>query len=98
MLFSTVEPSLVLISGNSVTAGGVGQPSKATHLLFAEFFPEPSVKIRTHGNVLAAVALLEGLTSGELMNSELDHVDPDYEIMITVRVQKPVEPNKPYAQ
>ena len=57
--------------------------------LFAEFFPPECVTIEAHGNVLAAIALLHGLASSELKPLELEHHDPDYEVMITVRAVKP---------
>lgn len=63
--------------------------SLSAQRLFEEFFPPDHLQIRSHGNVLAATALLHGLASRELRASELDYVDPDYEIMITVRAVKP---------
>ncbi|MBE2199757.1 MAG: methyltransferase domain-containing protein [Anaerolinea sp.] len=53
-------------------------------------FPPDCVYIAAHGNVLAAVAFLHGLASQELRREELDSVDPDYELLITVRAIKPV--------
>jgi hypothetical protein len=40
--------------------------------------------------VLVAIAFLHGLAEQELRPRELDHRDPDYEVLITVRAQKPV--------
>jgi hypothetical protein len=57
--------------------------------LFAEFFPSQNLTIETKGNVLAAAALLYGLASCELEPAELNHYDPDYEIIITVHAVKP---------
>jgi len=42
-----------------------------------------------YGNVLAATAFLHGLAAEELTREELDHRDPDYELLIGVRAQKP---------
>jgi hypothetical protein len=39
--------------------------------------------------VLVAVAFLNGLAAEELTGTELDHADPDYETLITVRATKP---------
>jgi hypothetical protein len=39
----------------------------------------PNVSVERHGNVLAASALLYGLTSEDLNRNELDFRDPDYE-------------------
>jgi len=61
----------------------------ATRRLCEEVFPEASVEIEAHGNVLAAVAFLEGLAVRELRKEELDHHDPDYELLISLRAVKP---------
>jgi len=57
--------------------------------LFEEAFPGANFEIEAHGNVLAAVAFLEGLAVRELSKEELDHHDPDYELLISVRAIKP---------
>lgn len=54
-------------------------------------FPPEGVQVAAYGNVLAAIAFLEGLASQELKRRELDYVDPDYELLITVRAAKPGE-------
>jgi SAM-dependent methyltransferase len=56
--------------------------------LFAETFPGARVAIEAHGNVLAAIAFLHGLACEELRRDELDHRDPAYEVLITVRAVK----------
>jgi len=57
--------------------------------LFEEIFPATHVSIKAYGNVLAAVAFLHGLASEELRPEELDYLDPDYELLITIRAVKP---------
>lgn len=57
--------------------------------LFTEVFPEAGVGARAYGNVLAAIAFLEGLVSEELRREELDYFDPDYEVVVAVRAVKP---------
>lgn len=57
--------------------------------LFEEVFPAGDLQIETHGNVLAAVAFLHGLAADELKQNELDYVDADYQVSITVRAKKP---------
>lgn len=42
-------------------------------------------EIQSYGNVLAATAFLHGLACDELTRQELDHVDPDYELLLAVR-------------
>jgi SAM-dependent methyltransferase len=56
--------------------------------LFEEHFVPEHLQIETHGNVLAAASFLYGLGRGELTRRELDHHDPDYEMVITLRAQK----------
>jgi SAM-dependent methyltransferase len=57
--------------------------------LFGEAFPAHGMVIQGHGNVLVALAFLHGLLSEELRQEELDYHDPDYELLITIRAQKP---------
>jgi SAM-dependent methyltransferase len=57
--------------------------------LFNERFPASAIEIEPHGNVLAAISLLQGLASEELETAELDHEDPSYPVVIAVRVVKP---------
>ena len=56
--------------------------------LFEEIFPENNVWVEAYGNVLTAIAFLEGLASEELRREELDHYDPDYPVTIAVRAVK----------
>jgi SAM-dependent methyltransferase len=57
--------------------------------LFEERFPESRVEVVSKGNVLVAVAFLHGLAAHELEPRELEHHDPDYQVLITVRAEKP---------
>jgi SAM-dependent methyltransferase len=63
--------------------------TKSARRLFEITFPAENVHINAHGNVLAAIAFLHGLASEELRQKELDYVDPDYELLITIRAVKP---------
>lgn len=45
---------------------------------FVVAFPREVIKVAIYGNMLAAVALLEGIVSEELIAKELDHVNLDY--------------------
>jgi SAM-dependent methyltransferase len=56
--------------------------------LFAEAFPSENISVEAHGNVLSAAAFLYGLCAEELQPDELNHQDPDYEVLITVRARK----------
>jgi SAM-dependent methyltransferase len=57
--------------------------------LFQELFPAENVTVESCGNVLSTIAFLHGLAMEELSKEELDHNDPDYELLITVRAVKP---------
>ena len=61
---------------------------KGARRLFEEVFPATGLSVDAAGNVLAAAAFLYGLAVEELSNDELEHVDPNYELVITVRAQK----------
>lgn len=63
--------------------------TKSAQRLFEEVFPAADVCVEAYGNVLAAVAFLHGLAAHELRQNELDYVDPDFELLITVRAVKP---------
>jgi glycosyltransferase involved in cell wall biosynthesis len=57
--------------------------------LFGEAFGAEHSEIRSYRNVLAATAFLYGLADRELKREELDHHDPAYDVVITVRAVKP---------
>jgi glycosyltransferase involved in cell wall biosynthesis/SAM-dependent methyltransferase len=61
----------------------------SAHRMFEKVFPADHVEIRSHGNVLAAIAFLQGLAVDELDQEELDHSDPHYQTLLTVRAVKP---------
>lgn len=62
--------------------------SQSAERLVSESFPGGNVSVGAYGNVLAAMAALHGLASEELEPSELDHVDEDFEVIVTVRAEK----------
>jgi hypothetical protein len=57
--------------------------------LLEEIFPSGQVQVEAYGNVLTAAAFLYGLAAEELRKTELDHHDPDYEVVIAFRAVKP---------
>lgn len=63
--------------------------SLSARTVFEEAFPGNNITIRAYGNVLSAEAFLQGLAAEELRPEELNHVDPDYEVLIAVRAVKP---------
>ena len=56
--------------------------------LFGDAFAGGEVRVRARGNVLAAVAFLMGLAAEELSTDELDHDDPYFPVVVTVRATK----------
>jgi SAM-dependent methyltransferase len=56
--------------------------------LFEETFPPVDVEVEAYGNVLAAIALLQGLAAEELRRKELDYRDHEYPVLITLRAVK----------
>lgn len=58
--------------------------------LFMDIFGEGNIEVLSYGNVLSAIALLEGITVEELTPRELDVPDEDYQITIGVIANKPV--------
>lgn len=56
--------------------------------LFGERFNPEAIEVETFGNVLVAASFLYGLGRDELTRQELDHRDPDYEMLITLRARK----------
>jgi hypothetical protein len=65
--------------------------TRSAEELFAAVFPRDHLQIEAHGNVLAAISFLHGLASEELRSAELDHRDPDYQLLLTIRAQRPKE-------
>ena len=99
-LYRILKPNGVLL----VTLSGVNRISRydmdrwgeywrfttlSASRLFEEVFPPTRVTVQAYGNVLAAVAFLHGLAATELRQEELNYCDPDYDILIAVRVVKP---------
>lgn len=63
--------------------------AQSTRHLFGARFPADHLQVVTYGNVLSAVASLYGLAAADLTAPELDHCDPDFEVIVAVRAQKP---------
>lgn len=56
--------------------------------LLEEVFPPGCVQVEAQGNVLTAIAFLHGLAAHELTPEELDYHDPDYQVLIGMRVAR----------
>lgn len=62
--------------------------SESATRLFSEHFSPDNVTVEVHGNVFAAVSFLHGLAVEDIDKRKLDLLDPDYEVVITVRAIK----------
>jgi glycosyltransferase involved in cell wall biosynthesis len=62
-------------------------PQSAARLFGVTFGPE-NVSVAGNGNVLSAVAFLEGLASAELDPGDLQENDPDYPVVVSIRAVK----------
>lgn len=62
--------------------------TRSARALFAEVFLQEHVTVRAYGNILAAVSFLHGLSAQDLRHSELEHHDPDYELLVAIRAEK----------
>jgi SAM-dependent methyltransferase len=59
--------------------------SLSARRLFGEVFGPANVTVESRGNVLVAVAFLQGLAQEDLRQREMDYNDRDYELIVTVR-------------
>lgn len=64
--------------------------TQSAEALMRESFPEADVDVQSSGNVLATTCYLHGLATEELTKEELDYVDPDIEMLVTVRAKKAI--------
>ncbi len=62
--------------------------SRSAQRLFADVFGPENVQVASHGNVLAAMAFLQGLSAQELTHEELDERDADFEVTIAIRAAR----------
>lgn len=60
--------------------------SLAAERLFNDIFADDRVEVFRYGNATAATAFLNGLATQDLPAGMLDSVDPDYEMVIAVKV------------
>lgn len=84
-------PGVSKISGDDMARWGHywAFTSRSAQRLFEDVFPAENLDIRSDGNVLTAIAFLHGLAAEELSAEQLDYRDPDYQVLISVRAEKP---------
>ncbi len=68
-----------------------GLTEASANALFLERFPMERLRIETPGNVLTATAFLQGVAAEELRPKALEHDDRDYQVLVTIRAEKPTE-------
>jgi SAM-dependent methyltransferase len=61
----------------------------AVSKMLEDVFGRQCSAVGSSGNVLSAVAFLHGMAAGELTDAELTDVDPDYQLLISARAEKP---------
>ncbi len=62
--------------------------AQSAQRLFVDVFQPRNVSVEPHGNVMIAAAFLYGVPAEELIPQELEYLDPDYEVLITIRAVK----------
>ena len=65
-----------------------GLTTRSLSMLLADVFGEDVVSVSACGNVLSTIAFLHGLASDELTHAELDHHDPEFELLVLATVVK----------
>lgn len=66
----------------------------ASKKLFELAFQAGNVEVAQYGNVLSAVSFLHGLADSELKQSELDHFDEEYPVIIGIAARAGTETTK----
>jgi SAM-dependent methyltransferase len=61
---------------------------RSAERIFGELFSPTSVAVEAHGNILAAISFLHGIATEELRTEELEHRDPCFQVLISVRAIK----------
>ena len=59
------------------------------HHMVREVFPNDENAIEVHGNVFAATCVLQGIALEDVIPAELEAVDAEYTVLITLRSRKP---------
>lgn len=62
--------------------------TQSSRKLFGDVFGRENIDVSSYGNILTTIASLHGLAASEIDPTELDHNDPDYELLVMVRAVK----------
>jgi SAM-dependent methyltransferase len=80
-------PALSRLAGEGYTDYWRFTPASCARL-FGDIFGADQVTITAYGNVLSAVAFLEGMAYEELSKPELDVIDEHYPVLMAIRAVK----------
>lgn len=80
-------PAVSRLAGDGYTDYWRFTPASCTRL-FGEIFGSDQVTVTAYGNVLSAVAFLEGMACEELSKRELDVIDERYPVLLAIRAVK----------
>ena len=80
-------PAVSRLAGEGYTDYWRFTPASCARL-FGEIFSPDQVTITAYGNVLSAVAFLEGMAFEELSKRELDVIDGRYPVLLAIRAVK----------
>ena len=80
-------PAVSRLAGDGYTDYWRFTPASCARL-FGDIFGANQVTITAYGNVLSAIAFLEGMACEELSKRELDAVDERYPVLLAVRAVK----------
>ena len=62
--------------------------TQSAQRLIEESFPGGEITVGSYGNVLTAMCALHGIVADEIGQEELNYLDPDFEVIVTVRAVK----------
>ena len=60
----------------------------SAEMLAQEYFENEKIEVKSHGNVLIATALLQGLSINDVSAEKFEYNDPDYQVIITIKLIK----------
>jgi SAM-dependent methyltransferase len=80
-------PSISRLAGEGYTDYWRFTPASCARL-FGEIFGPDQVTVTAFGNVLSAIAFLEGMACEELSQRELDTIDERYPVLLAIRAVK----------
>lgn len=62
--------------------------TQSSRKLFGDIFGKENIDVSSYGNILTTIASLHGLAASEIDPVELEHNDPDYELLVMVKATK----------